>query len=71
MLYLCVLILSDPGLPYTKLVCSLIKIKVKSILFLLFLSEVIKIPIVSSVCCVCNTVNIKIFADAEQVNTMV
>ena len=38
---------------------------------LLFLFEVVKIPVVYSVCGVCNTVNIKIFADAVQVKTIV
>ena len=37
----------------------------------IFFLEVIKIPIVYSVCDVCNTVNIKIFADAVQVKTIV
>jgi len=43
----------------------------KSIYFFCFFLEVIKIPIVYSVCDVCNTVNIKIFADAVQVKTIV
>ena len=64
-------ILTLPGLLYAKIVCSLIKMKEKSIKFFSFFLEVIKIPIVYSVCGVCNTVNIKIFADAVQVKTIV
>ena len=64
-------ILTLPGLLYAKIVCSLIKMKEKSIKFFSFFLEVIKIPIVYSVCDVCNTVNIKIFADAVQVKNIV
>ena len=37
----------------------------------IFFLEVIKIPIVYSVCDVCNTVKINMFADAVQVKTIV
>ena len=47
------------------------KMKEKSILFFCFILQVTKIPIASSVCYVCNTVNIKIFADPVQVHTIV
>ena len=65
-------VLTLPGLLDAKLVCSLFKMKEKSNeFFFLFLFVVIKIPIVYSACDVCNTVNIKIFADAVQVKTVV
>ena len=70
-------VLTLPGLLYAKIVCSLIKMKEKSIKFFSFFLEVIKIPIVFLffvcffVCDVCNTVNIKVFADAVQIKTIV
>ena len=70
MLYWRILTLPDPARVAVRKVscCFLCCFFVFFVLFCFL--EVVKIPIVYSVCGVCNTVNIKIFAEAVQVKTI-